>query len=340
MIYYKDLKDLVFGMHEKIGVKNIDGITIVSGYVGFEPIEELGNLPHEIHAKVVYGMYGQDKISRQVHEALVELQGELPNVEILYSTIPVHSKLYGWTDKETIKRALIGSANFSVSGLCNNYKETLCDISESAYLQLSHYFDIVLGRCIPCTSKLVRLRRGKARKNIAEDDDILIAENICRMSLLDRSGHVHAKSGLNWGVKGLLREAHTSQGDAYIAITKKMIRTFPEMFPPKKYIELENAENLGRANRQNDEVELVWDDGTRMRGLLEGTQDVDGVLYPKQISSSPSKNIIGHYLRKRIGVLNNGDDYRVTNADLEKYGRMSVDVSLLGEGIYYMDFSV
>ena len=340
MIYYKDLKDLVFGMHEKIGVNDVDELTIVSGYVGFEPIEELGNLPLEIHAKVVYGMYGQDKISKQVHEALIELQGELPNVEILYSTLPVHSKLYRWTEKETIKRALIGSANFSVSGLCNNYKETLCDISKSAYPQLSQYFDIVLGRCIPCTSRLVRLRRGKAKKKIDEDNDNLVAENICRMSLLDRNGNVHAKSGLNWGVNGWLRDVHTSPGDAYIAITKNMIRTFPEMFPPKKYVELENMDNQGRHNRQNDEIELIWDDGIRMRGLLEGSQDVDGVSFPKQLSSSPSKSIIGHYLRRRLGVLNKGDNYRVTNADLEKYGRMSIDVSLLGEGIYYMDFSV
>jgi len=57
MIYYKDLKDLVFGMHEKIGVNDVDELTIVSGYVGFEPIEELGNLPLEIHAKVVYAVY-------------------------------------------------------------------------------------------------------------------------------------------------------------------------------------------------------------------------------------------------------------------------------------------
>ena len=30
----------------------------------------------------------------------------------------------------------------------------------------------------------------------------------------------------------------------------------------------------------------------------------------------------------------------ITYADLQKYGRTSIDVSLQGEGIYYFDFSV
>lgn len=81
-------------------------------------------------------------------------------------------------------------------------------------------------------------------------------------------------------------------------------------------------------------------DGTKMTGLLEGSvvkkEDGKTVLYPKQISSSPQKSILGEYIRKRLGV---EKEEPITMKDLDKYGRTSIDVSLLGEGIYYFDFS-
>lgn len=78
-----------------------------------------------------------------------------------------------------------------------------------------------------------------------------------------------------------------------------------------------------------------------MTGLLEGTvekkEDGKTVLYPKQISSTPQKRILGEYIRKRLGV---EKDAPITMKDLDEYGRTSIDVSLLGEGIYYFDFSI
>ena len=86
-------------------------------------------------------------------------------------------------------------------------------------------------------------------------------------------------------------------------------------------------------------MELIWDDGTVMTGLLEGQSynKIDGMVYPKQLSSSPKKSIMGEYLRKRLGV---SMKHIITKKDLRKYGRDSIDISLIGEGIYYMDFSV
>ena len=76
-----------------------------------------------------------------------------------------------------------------------------------------------------------------------------------------------------------------------------------------------------------------------MIGLLEGQNynKIDGMVYPKQLSSAPQKSVLGTYLRKRIGV---SLDHVITKADLKRYGRYDVDISLIGEGIYYMDFSV
>ncbi len=74
-----------------------------------------------------------------------------------------------------------------------------------------------------------------------------------------------------------------------------------------------------------------------MEGLLEGTNNVDGIQYPKQISSFPAKNQMGIYLRNRIGV---PLGQPVRRRHLETYGRTDISVSLIGDGIYRCDFLV
>jgi hypothetical protein len=74
-----------------------------------------------------------------------------------------------------------------------------------------------------------------------------------------------------------------------------------------------------------------------MEGLLEGSQPVEGVIYPKQISTFPVKSELGEYIRNRIGV---PLGQPVRRHHLERYGRTDIEVSLLGDGVYKFDFSV
>ena len=93
----------------------------------------------------------------------------------------------------------------------------------------------------------------------------------------------------------------------------------------------------GRMQRHNDSIEIIWDDGLTMEGLLEGSQPVNDKIYPKQISSFPVKAELGEYIRNRIGV---PLGQPVRKHHLERYGRVDIEVSLLGEGVYKFDFSV
>lgn len=331
MFYYTDLEEKVLS----IPSQEVDSFIVLSGYVGVEPISKLSNLPSNVHATVIYGMYGSEKISAPLHSALLDLQKKMPNIEILYSTIPVHSKVYFWKDGENITSGLIGSANFSVSGLRNDYKEVLTDISESSFSDFQTYYNYVRERCISCEDESIILKNVSKLSRSTVQPQPLLARGICRASLLDSSGNVPSKSGLNWGFSS----AHVSDGDAYIRISINYIRMFPQMFPPKKYVDgATNEKSKGRKNRENDEIELIWDDGTTMVGLLEGKiiNKDDGLFYPKQLSTSPNKSILGLYIRKRLGV---PDNHFITKSDLKKYGKTYIDISLIGEGIYYMDFS-
>lgn len=312
-----------------------NNIIIVSGYVGYQTIKMLCEQCSDVHITVVYGMYGSERISQPLHLALMEVQRQYSNITILYSTIPVHSKIYTWNCDAKIEKALVGSANFSISGMMNDYKEILSDVEQDTYSTLKEYCDYVLSKAISCNDAEVKFQKVFKASGHSKLVQPLLAKNVCRATLLDRNGIVSKKSGLNWG----LSNGHVSEGDAYIRITSNYIKLFPSLFPPKKYVGMDNPLSNGKKNRENDEVELIWDDGEKMIGLLEGqqTKTINGLVYPKQLSTSPSKSILGKYLRKRLGVDLN---HTITKRDLLRYGRTSIDISLVGEGIYYLDFSV
>lgn len=333
MLYYKNLDKTVLEMLHNTTSSN--NIVIVSGYVGYQTIKMLCEQCCDVRITVVYGMYGSERISQPLHLALMEVQRQYSNITILYSTIPVHSKIYTWNCDAKIEKALVGSANFSISGMMNDYKEVLSDVEQDTYSTLKEYCDYVLSKAISCNDAEVKFQKVFKASGHSKLVQPLLAKNVCRATLLDRNGMVSKKSGLNWG----LSNGHVSECDAYIRITSNYIKLFPSLFPPKKYVGMDNPLSNGKKNRENDEVELIWDDGEKMIGLLEGqqTKTINGLVYPKQLSTSPSKSILGKYLRKRLGVDLN---HTITKSDLLRYGRTSIDISLVGEGIYYLDFSV
>lgn len=345
MLHTTGLKELIFDSHL---FKESDEFTVISGYVTCSPIQQLAELPENVHVTVIYGMYGEERIPSRLHRAILNLQLKLKNVDILYCTVPVHSKIYFWRKTDGIKKALIGSANFTRYGLENDYREVLADADQESFVDYDDYFNFIMNYCLPCTDSSIETRdhkipfyyklgRYKQRmENVHRTFMVGGDHNQCLISLLNESGEVNAKSGLNWG----LSSGHTAVNDAYIAIPIELVRQRPNLFPPKKVVfGYTNEDSKGRKNRENDEIEIIWDDGTTMNALLEGSaiNSSDKMVYPKQLSSSPRKSIMGEYLRKRLGV---SSEHCITRADLEAYGRTDVFVELISEGVYFIDFSV
>lgn len=330
MIFYENLEEIVFHRHEMF---DVDELIILSGYVGPKPIERLKTLP--FNTSVIYGMYGSDGIGQTLHKRLVDLDSEITNTTIYYSELPVHAKCYIWKKQGKIATALIGSANFSISGLSNPYKEVLAETTFDTFSPLDTYVNRIMTYCKKCSEYTSESTKFKKKETVTQENTIDI-NGACRMSLLNKYGEVSEKSGLNWGL-ARLTGGHTTQGDAYVAITKPMIARFPELFPPKLGKSLKTTDGA-KMNRQNDAVEFIWDDGTTMEGLLEGNQSINEIMYPKQLCSGPAKNILGKYLRKRMGITDL--DYQITKNDLLNYGRTDISISSQGEGIYELDFSV
>lgn len=329
-MFSTNLENIVFNRHTHC---NADELLIITGYIGPAPFANLKSLPLDCH--VIYGMYGADSIGEKLHNSLTKINSSLTNTDLFYSQSAVHSKCYLWKKDGAIVDALIGSANFSRNGLATPDREVLVEADPAVFGQLQNYFDKVFKNSIPCDSSLVKL---KSKIKISSVSGLLTE---CRLSFLVKQNGawiVPERSGINWGTnsKKVGGTANTSIGDAEIRIRAEHVKNFPDLFPPK--LEEPTKKQGGKAQRQNDEIELIWDDGTIMSGLLEqNLKSSESLKYPKAICSSNKKSELGLYLRKRIGV---SPTHVITKADLDRYGRTDVTVSLQAEGIYYMDFSV
>lgn len=328
MLFSSNLEELIFNRHM---IHESDELIILSGYLGPNPVKRLENLP--IKSTVIYGMYASDGISERLHNALLQVENNVDKVTILYSNTAVHSKCYIWKKEGKIVHALIGSANFSTNGLSIPYKEMLAETTHDTLYELNRYLDVILKNTVSCTTAEVKVKNRFNSKTISKSTNIPIDPIVCRMVLYDpKKNEVQPATGLNWG-QG---EGNVKPNDSCIPIRSDHIDNYPELFPPKQIDPIKN-DPRGKKQRHNSPIELIWDDGTVMDGNLEGTYTKNDTIYPKQIASFPKKESLGIYLRNRLGVKLSE---KVTMKDLKRYGRDNVDVSLISEGVYYIDFSV
>jgi len=312
MLHYKNLHKLFFESFPNQATNFI----ALSGFVGPEPIRNLGNLPFS--SKIIYGLQKENQKSL-LHQQLVGLHNN--DCKIYYPDIACHSKCYLWLKGQTPIKGLIGSANFSSNGLRNDYRETLLEVDDNQLYVLKGYIEIILNSAKECdTVEVVEAAE------LSQDYD----KEICDMILYDpQTGQTQNGHGLNWG----FADANVRPNDACIPIRMEHVRKYPKLFPPLQ----PNPEI--RKGTLKEVIEFVWDDGLVMQGRLEGSQPLPNsdLKFPKQIASFPHKDEFGIYIRERLGI---PLGQKILREDLMNYGRDTISVSLIQEGVYHFDFSV
>ena len=345
MLYYKNLEQIIFSKHELLSDAP-DELLIISGYLGPAPIERLNELS-DMNITVIGGMYANG-IDARLLTSLETIKNTNPNLKILYSQQEIHSKIYIWKKEDKVLSALIGSANFSSNGLRTDFRESLADATRDTFEPLKEYSKYILEHATETPS----LKASQAIINYNEDNTInhmveVVPERLYTVDIplysenTSRGKYVPERSGLNW----CFSNGHVAIGDAYIRIPKNIIQMETALIKPfdSSYI----STTLRRRN--SDSIELIWDDGFVMEASLEGIQTYQNKNYPKQLASYKAqtpylngerisvKSILGRYLRKRLGI---GLTDLVTMEVLEAYGRTTITLSLIEEGVYYADFSV
>lgn len=312
MLHYKNLHKLFFESFPNQATNFI----ALSGFVGPEPIKNLGNLPFS--STVIYGLQKENQ-KLLLHNQLIGLHNE--NRKIFYPEIACHSKCYLWLQGQTPIKGLIGSANFSSNGLQNDYRETLLEVDQNQLFVLKGYIEIILNSAKECnTVEVVE----------APETTQVYDKEVCDMILYDpQTGQTQNGHGLNWG----FADANVRPNDACIPIRTEHIRKYPKLFPPLQ------PDPESRKGTLKEVIEFVWDDGLVMQGRLEGSQPLpnNDLKFPKQIASFPHKDELGIYIRQRLGI---PLGQKVLREDLIKYGRDTISISLIEEGVYFFDFSV
>nr|WP_229583595.1 restriction endonuclease PLD domain-containing protein [Otariodibacter oris] len=303
-------------------------------------MQRLKELP--LRVTVIGGMYSKG-INPNLWESLNHISSQNKNIDLYFSTLDIHSKIYLWKKKNEIISVLIGSANFSRNGLCTNFRESLADASSDTFEPLNEYLTLIkqnstttpkISDNSQSTEYTYAVNDKNQQYNLKFKYDIPLYD--------EQKNIVPPKSGLNWG----LSNGHVSKGDAYIRIPQKLLQENQNLIPSfeDSYI----SESSRRRN--SDPIEIIWDDGVIMEASLEGNQDFNGLKYPKQIASYSSqtpiyhngkrisaKSILGRYLRKRLNV---SLEEEITIETLRTYGRNTITLSLVENGIYFADFSV
>ncbi len=344
MFGYEKLDQLVFD-----DTIDADEFVIITGYIGPPIISRLNSL--HFNTTIYVGMYG-NKVSSVLHNSLLKYD-KLPNISISYTKTLVHSKCYLWFKNNKLIKALIGSANFSSSGLLTPKKEVLGDILDDDFNKAKKYYTIVKANSFPIDAYVAPAKTVTT----VDTEEAVITDDTATLSFLSscqgttknivgvktKRGDVPASASLNWGFSN----GAPSPNDAYIKIPAKCLRENPAIFPQK-------------SSKENLPIDVIWDDGTEMQMLLEGNITIDGCIYPKQISTYKNKSEIGVYLRTRIGnkiekelvipedisktkfrtVANDYKDKLITKEMLQAYGRTNITIKVIGDKTYYFDFSV
>lgn len=358
MLYYTGIEEVIFSKHELLS-EDPDELIIISGYLGPAPIERLSELEN-MKITVIGGMYSNG-IDARLLSSLEKIRKENKSLTIKFTKQEIHSKIYIWKLKGKILSALIGSANFSSNGLRNDYRESLADATRDTFNPLSIYYKIILEQSIdepPIKSKqkVIELITSQVSETAetaettettetaetAEAYKIKHSVDIPLYIIRSNKKQIPPFSGLNWGRS----KGHVSLGDAYIRLPKKIVEENPNLIKP---FNPEFTTPDGKRKRSSDPIELIWDDGMIMEASLEGFQTLEEKKFPKQLASFSSKqpilngeriskkSILGRYLRNRLGVDINEE---ITIETLQNYGRDTVTLSLIEEGLYYADFSI
>lgn len=280
--------------------------------------------------EIIMGMTSYEGIGDSTHREFCSVENEsVGQFTASYRTAapPSHMKLYVWLQGETPIRAFLGSPNYSRTAFgIGRQNEVITEVNPVEAYRIIQ--DAKRRDVVRCTSadvanliSIVSERRWRPSGRSSAAPTVLspvisaatssIPElnglPFINLSLLQRSGEIHDRGGLNWGQRP---EENRDPNQGYIPVPTNIQRS--DFFPDRDIV-----------------FSLITDDGVEMKAHVTGTGG-------KNLTSVPN-SALGAYFRRRIGL---ASGERVNTSDLTRYGRTGVEIYRLSDDVYYLVFSV
>lgn len=297
-----------------------DQLCVVSGYA--TPTMASQHLNHirdelsrQITLNLIVGMT-REGVARKYHMGFQALEnnqrlGIFSCSYVPSSRPPVHAKVYIWLRGDDPIMAYVGSANYTQTAFFGAQRELIQLVEPTPAYE---YYERLTHETIFCHHGEVEesVLITEEDKWVRSLDDTPIDEKpeisgldsvIC--PLVQRNGRVHSRSGLNWG-----QRLGRNPNQAYIPVPAEI-------------------GNSGFFPDRGTHFTILTDDGK----VLIGRRAQDN---GKAIETPTNNSLLGEYFRQRMGLPNGAV---VTDEDLHRYGRQSVQFFKIDDETYYMDFS-
>ena len=212
-MYCTDLEDLILKRHHQ---NKADELLILGGFISYLPVQQISK--EKLNISVIYGCMKNANLNELVHKKYSKITNQSPNLKVYYKKNYNHSKIYCWIKDKNIVEVLAGSANFSISGLRNDYQEVLFDIKKEDYSETLKYVRDAIEDSELCTDhNFVRKKVVKLKfKDNNLDQIISRSPPAARLSLRSRKG-TFDDSGINVGQKKLTG-SNVHIDDCYVPI--------------------------------------------------------------------------------------------------------------------------
>jgi hypothetical protein len=310
-----ELKKIVLINPAKTGFTEL---FIVSGYASatflnshLKILEETINCKIKIH--LIIGMPGK----RVDHLAYINLRKNYSNQLYIYyldhsERPPCHAKVYSWCNKNGDSVGFSGSSNYSQNGF-DELKQTNQMVEDDGQI-IRNFFNDLQNCSIPVNDYCFNAEREYdldiVEGEVLPGDINVIDKNTVQISYLGRNGQLPKASGLNWAQTKSRKELNRAPNQAYFRVPKKV----------------------------HEQTNILPERGKTFTLVTDDNKSFDCVVAQdngKAIESTFNNELLGEYIRNRIGV---ASGMPVTKEDLIAYGRTDYTLKYMDDETLYFDF--
>ena len=305
-------------------------LNILSGSVSPILVTKILDELTELNLKIFVGMVSQDGISEFTHLAFQHLVGRYEDrLEIHYHIAKPgqHSNVFYWEDPLLLgleKKIFVGSATFTLNGFYHR-SEILVE-HDGNVEQIFNHLNLINCKSENVSDE-VKIHHDREIEllvsyegerldifSLTEGGELEGYYESINIPLTIRGGETPPKSGINWGHNGRngLRQPTRTGNEAYLSISKQVHRENPHFLPERR-----------------EKLLVLTDDGEMF--ICKVAQEER-----KAIETYDNNSILGAYIRQRIGVASGAF---VETRDLMRYGRDSVKLTKIHEGLYFLNFA-